>query len=285
MHNHLFCFGFGYSAQHLVKILIAQNNNWEISGTKRIVSEQEKDIQTICLNKFSLDLTIPLNTTHILISIPPIESQDIVLQNFLPQLTALPNLKWIGYISSTGVYGNHQGRIVSELSVTTPSNLRNQTRLITEQAWLRLFQIHNLPIVIFRASGIYGHKRNILLRIKSDKKVKIINDQDILFSRIHIEDMVNIIFASMQKITPEEIFNIADDYPCAHSEVVAYACNLLGITAPPEVNIEDKEMSEMMKEFYQDSKKVSNAKVKEFFNFKLRYPSYREGLLELLLSL
>jgi hypothetical protein len=89
----------------------------------------------------------------------------------------------------------------------------------------------------------------------------------------------------MQKITPEEIFNIADDYPCAHSEVVAYACNLLGITAPPEVNIEDKEMSEMMKEFYQDSKKVSNAKVKEFFNFKLRYPSYREGLLELLLSL
>jgi len=150
------------------------------------------------------------------------------------------------------------------------------SRLEAEKSWLSLKINKNLPVQIFRLSGIYSNQSNILVRLKSGN-VKLINKKNNFFSRIHVEDIANILFKSLSNFKSGEIYNISDDKPSSSEEVTLYAVKLLDMDRPKMIEVEDTE-SEMLKNFYKDSKKVSNQKMKNFFNYNLKFPTYIKGL-------
>ncbi|MDB9706042.1 oxidoreductase, partial [Pelagibacteraceae bacterium] len=184
--------------------------------------------------------------------------------------------KWITYLSATSVYGNHDGGWVDENSETKPTSPSGVERLKAEKKWIEVANKFDLPFQIFRLSGIYSNQYNILTRLKSGK-AKIINKKDHFFSRIHVEDIANILSNSLTQIKKNEVYNISDDRPASAEEVTMYGIKLLGVDKPKTIEINEIE-SEMLKGFYRDSKKVDNKKMKEIFNYKLKYPTYVEGL-------
>ena len=185
-------------------------------------------------------------------------------------------IKWITYLSATSVYGNHNGDWVNENSKTNPTSANGIARLNAEKSWLDLTEKQNLPLQILRLSGIYSNQNNILARLKTGN-VKIIDKKNQFFSRIHVEDITNVLFKSLQKFKSKEIYNVSDDKPTTSEEIILYGSKLLNIEKPKVVDLSTIE-SEMVKNFYKDSKKVNNKKMKEFFNYKLMYPTYLEGL-------
>ena len=272
---HLFCFGLGYTARHLVEKL---SNNpteiWQFSGTSRTNSSLA-NINTYIFDDLHY---LPTNITHILISIPPKDNGDLVIEKFAKHLPKLKNLKWIGYLSTTGVYGDCKGNWVEETSPLNPSNQFAKNRVSAEKQWLALIQEHNIPLHIFRLSGIYGEEgRNPLEKIVQ-AHVDIIYKPNQYFSRIHVADIVNILSRSMQNPSPGEIFNLADDLPSPPDEVLQYAYKLLGKTPPEAILHEQATLSEMGKAFYAESRRVKNDKVKAFYGLNLQYPTYKEGL-------
>jgi nucleoside-diphosphate-sugar epimerase len=210
------------------------------------------------------------NVTHILISTPP-EVERVIIKNYLTTLRNNKNLQWVGYLSSTSVYGDHKGDWVEEISNLQPTSEMGLKRMEAEQLLLN----SNLPVRIFRLAGIYSLERNIFSRLKK-KEVKIINKKDQIFSRIHVEDIAQVLFSSFSKSKNKDIFNVSDDAPCAYKEVVQYAAALLQVEMPKEINFEDLENSKM-KDFYRDRKKVQNSKIKSM-GVKLKYPTFKEGL-------
>ncbi len=212
---------------------------------------------------------------HILVSIPPINGEDIVIKNFSNVLKN-SKIKWITYLSATSVYGDHKGNWVNELSQTKPTSFNGSERLKVEQEWLNLANKKKLPFQIFRLSGIYSDKYNAIQRLKSGT-ANIIKKNNHYFSRIHVDDIANILFKSLSIFKSNEIYNVSDDKPASSEEVMMYAVKILNIKAP-KIILEDQIENEMLKNFYQDSKKVSNKKMKKFFNYKLKFPSYIEGL-------
>ena len=212
---------------------------------------------------------------HILISIAPVNGEDIVIKNFKERFKD-KKFRWITYLSATSVYGDHGGEWVDETSKTNPTSTNGIARLKAEKFWIKLAQKNNLPLQIFRLSGIYSNKYNVLKRLKTEE-VKIINKKNHFFSRIHVEDIANALFKSLDNFKKGEIYNISDDKPASNKEVIMYAIKLLGVNEPPTIETSEIE-SEMLKNFYKDSKKVSNKKMKNFFNFELKYPTYIEGL-------
>ncbi len=261
----LFCFGLGYTAKH-VKTFFPH-----MVGTSRTQKQDNILLQDTRSVQKHLE-----KATHVLISIPPINGKDIVVENYLKALKKPHNLKWVGYLSATSVYGDHQGKWVDEKSTCCPTTQRAKDRLAIESKWLQ----SGLPIHIFRLAGIYGKGRSVFERLRS-KEIKRIDKPGHLFSRIHVEDIAHILKASMLTPTPGEIFNIADDLPAESKELIEYACTLLKQDLPPLVPFEEAQLSEMTQEFYQDNKKVLNKKVKDFFGLELKYPTYKKGLLSL----
>ena len=227
-------------------------------------------------SKFDLSLIKSLEQSdHILISIPPINEEDIILKYF-KEIFKSKKSKWITYLSATSVYGNHNGNWVDETSDTKPKSSNGIARLEAEKLWIELAKKYNLQLQIFRLSGIYSNQYNVLKRLKTGE-VKIINKKNHFFSRIHVEDIANALFKSLDNFKKGEIYNISDDKPASNKEVIMYAIKLLGVNEPPTIETSEIE-SEMLKNFYKDSKKVSNKKMKNFFNFELKYPTYIEGL-------
>jgi nucleoside-diphosphate-sugar epimerase len=279
MKNHLFCFGWGYTAQALIKeIHASSSDSWLFSGTKRVLTTPQSEItKLIEFDKLTL---IPQNVTHILISIPPNLDGDIVFDRFANHFLKLPKLKWVGYFSSSGVYGDHQGGWVDESTPTSPSNLRAASRLKAEIQWLSLFNKYKIPIHIFRLTAIYGYTRSEIEKILTGK-FQIITKPNHYFSRIHVNDIVQILIQSFVTPTPGEIYNLSDDYPCPQAKVTEYACNLLKIPSPSPVSFQDAELSEMAKSFYLESRKVNNEKVKKILKVKLKFPTYKAGLEEI----
>lgn len=270
--NHLFCFGLGYCAQYLAAAL--QGQDWQFSATTR---SSFSKILGVDMHLFDNMVYLPHNITHMLISIPPAEEGDIVLNNFKKHILHLKELKWIGYLSSTGVYGDCHGAWVDEQSKINGDNPFAKKRIVAEEQWLSLHQEFQLPVHIFRLSGIYGHGRNPIEKIISGQG-QIIKKPGQIFSRIHVEDIVQILLQSMKVPTPNEVFNMADDHPVSAEEVMLYAYELLKIEPPKPVTLEQSDLSEMAKRFYMESRKVKNNKIKQMFGIKLRYPTYKEGL-------
>ena len=275
----IFCFGFGQVAKNFIKKLIIEKYNINLSVTSR--SETSKkffkgiNYNSYLFNseKFDQNLVVKLKEAdHILVSIPPEKQEDLVVKNFSKFLES-SKVKWITYLSATSVYGDHKGKWVNENSKTNPISNKGVARLKAENSWIFLGKKNKLPVQIFRLSGIYSNEKNILVRLKSGD-VKLINKKNHYFSRIHVDDIANILFKSLFKFKKGEIYNISDDKPSSFSEVALFGAKILNIE-----NIEVGEIkNEMLMDFYKDSKKVSNEKVKKFFNYKLKFPSYIEGL-------
>lgn len=278
----VFCFGFGQVAKHFVKKIISQNLTLELSVTSRQETHQEvfEEINFTSYefenDKFDENINFKIKEAdYILVSIPPISGEDIVIKNFKDPLKNT-NAKWITYLSATSVYGDHNGEWVNEKSETKPSTLNGKNRLKAENDWRVFSKENNLPLQIFRLSGIYSKKNNILKRLKTGQ-AKIIKKEKHFFSRIHVEDIANILFISLKKFKTNEIFNISDDQPASQEEVAVYGALLLKMNKPNPLKIEDLEEG-MLKDFYKESKKVDNKKIKNFFNYQFIYPSYKEGL-------
>lgn len=277
----LFCFGFGQVARNFVKKLISENIELKLSFTSRkSKNEIDKSFKGNFFKFdgefFEKDLIKNLKSAdHILISIPPVNREDLVINNFSRYLSQIKP-KWITYLSATSVYGNHNGAWVDEKSETNPTSENGIQRLVAENLWLSTCKKFNLPIQIFRLSGIYSNTNNILQRLKLGT-AKIIKKENHFFSRIHVDDIANILFNSLKNFKSEEIYNISDDKPSSSEEVTVYAAKLLKLNIPGEIKIEDID-SKMLQNFYKDSKKVSNSKMKNFFNYNLKYSSYIEGL-------
>ncbi|MDA9687829.1 NAD-dependent epimerase/dehydratase family protein, partial [Candidatus Pelagibacter sp.] len=212
---------------------------------------------------------------YILVSIPPVKGTDIVIKNFSKTLKNC-KAKWITYLSATSVYGNHNGEWVDENSITKPTSPNGIARLAAERLWLSLSAEKSPSVQIFRLSGIYSSKRNVLVRLKSGT-INLINKQNHFFSRIHVEDIAEILLKSLSSFKSGEIYNISDDKPTSSEEVTLYGIKLLNIDKPKMINVKDIE-SVMLKNFYKDSKKISNKKMKDFFNYSLKFPTYAEGL-------
>jgi nucleoside-diphosphate-sugar epimerase len=276
--NHLLCFGFGFSAEHLARLL--DPALWRITGTSRS-DEGVAAIDALGLEgiKFENLKSIPPSVTHILSSVPPDKEGDPVLRQFSSSLERhARNLSWAAYLSTTGVYGDRAGALIDETAELRPNGERGQRRVDAEKAWAA---IPNLPLHIFRLPGIYGPGRNQLESVRDGSARRIIK-QGQIFSRIHVEDIAGILKASIEKPNPGQVYNVADDEPCPPQDVVAYACELLGVPPPPEIPFEQAELSPMARSFYADSKRVSNAKIKNELGYVLKYPNYRVGLKALL---
>jgi nucleoside-diphosphate-sugar epimerase len=282
--NHLLCFGFGFSARTLAARL--DRRVWKISATSRdqegIVEIEAQGFHGL---PFDSTLRIAPDITHLLVSAPPDENGDPVLRLFQAQLQKLSKqLKWVGYLSTTGVYGDRGGDWVDEDSPLEPETARGHRRLAAERSWLRLHNDFGVPVHLFRLAGIYGPGRNQLLNVRNGSAKRIIKPGQI-FSRIHVEDIVGVLAASIAKPNPGRAYNVCDDEPCPPQNVVEFAADLLGQPLPPEIPFEDANLSPMAKSFYADSKRVSNRRIKTELSYKLIYPNYRDGLRALLPTL
>ncbi|NIQ04117.1 MAG: NAD-dependent epimerase/dehydratase family protein [Nitrospinaceae bacterium] len=215
-------------------------------------------------------------------TIPPQKSGgDVVLKNFERVLVEGSHLKWVGYLSTTGVYGNRNGDWVDERSEVRPEWAHQKRRAAVESQWLALHREHGIPVHIFRLAGIYGPGRNLLQRVRQGA-VRRIDCPGLVFNRVHVDDVVQVLTASMADPHPGTIYNVSDDRPASPLEAVEFACRLLQVPAPPLVSLDDAGLSEMARSFYLTHKRVRNSKIKEELGVTLRYPDYQSGLRSLL---
>jgi nucleoside-diphosphate-sugar epimerase len=273
-----FIFGLGYVGQHFGRALMAEG--WRVKGTTR-TQGQAQNLKSQGFKAFVWDGTSPLpkkyleSITHILVTIPPNEKGDVVLQH---HHFSTASIRWVGYVSSTSVYGDHQGDWVTENSPLKPTSLRGCLRLLAETQWLeRKAKDPAFPLHIFRLSGIYGPGRSVLETIRS-ASARRIDKPEHVFSRIHIHDIISVLRSSVAHPQPGEIYNLADDAPAATSDVIVYGCGLLNMAVPPLIPFEEASLPQGLQEFYSENKRVSNHKIKESLGIHLHYPTYREGL-------
>ena len=280
MTRRLFCFGLGYTALALARQLTAEG--WRIAGTTRATDKYARladegfDIYGFARDRPLEDPAAALaGTTHVLSSIVPDEVGDPVLAHHLADLRRCAALEWIGYLSTTGVYGDRDGAWVDEADAVAPTMPRTRRRVAAEGHWLA----SGLPAHIFRLAGIYGPGpgRNALDAVRTGTARRIVKPGQV-FGRVHVDDIVQVLRASMARSNPGAIYNVADDEPAPPQDVITFACELLGVAPPPEVPYEQAELSPMARSFYADNRRVDNARIKRELGVKLQYPTYRAGL-------
>ena len=282
----LFCFGYGFSASALGKLL--DPAGWSLAGTCR-TPEGCRALADAGVDAVPFSREVPLadparslaGTTHILLSIPPDADGDPALDRHGTDIVAIEGLEWIGYLSTTGVYGDTDGAWVDENAPLAPTGARGKRRLEAERSWLALGAEHGLAVHVFRLAGIYGPGRNALATVRRGEAKRIAKPGQI-FSRIHVADIAQVLAASIAKPHAGAIYNVCDDEPAPAADVVAHACTLLGVVPPPLTPLEDADLSPMARSFYADSRRVSNARIKAELGVTLRYPNYRAGLAALL---
>ena len=271
--NNLFCFGFGYSAAHLAAALPA---DWQVAGTVR---HEDGRANTHIFGE-AIDFS---SITHLLVSIPPEEAGDPALLRYHAALMAAPALRWVGYLSTTGVYGDHGGGRVDEATPLAPTSQRARRRAQAERNWLDFGAEKGVTAQVFRLAGIYGPGRSVLDDIRAGTARRIVKPGQ-MFSRIHVEDIAGVLLAAMAGESRAPIFNVCDDEPAAPADVVAYGCGLLGVEPPPEIAFDKAELSPMALTFWRDNKRVDNGLMKRELGIGLRYPTYREGLASIALT-
>ena len=278
----LFCFGLGYCARQLARTLLAEG--WSVAGTCRTPKRQATlQARGITAHLFSSDRGLDAfeatldGVTHVLHSIPPDADGDAVLRLHGVALAQLPRLQWFGYLSTTGVYGDRGGDWVDEESELRPSGERGRRRATAEAGWGALVSVGYFPLHIFRLAGIYGPRRNPLDSLRDGSARRVIKPGQV-FSRIHVDDIVQVLRASMARPFPGAVYNVCDDEAAPPWEVTEYAAELLGVAPPPAVPFEQAQLSEMARSFYDDNKRVRNDRIKSELGVQLKYPSYRDGL-------
>ena len=214
----------------------------------------------------------------ILVSVPPDLAlpapHDPVLAAFAEAIRQAPKLRWLGYLSTIGVYGDHHGAWVDEETPPRPVSRRSRERLVTEEAWLGLGAV---PVHVFRIAGIYGPGRSAFDKLAAGKAQRIVKPGQV-FNRAHVEDIATILDASLAKPRPGAIYNVTDDEPSPPQDVIVEAARLAGIEPPPEIPYDEAGMSPMAASFWGETKRVSNRLIREELGVSLAYPTYREGL-------
>ena len=267
----LFCFGLGQTVKNLISELKKKN----FHNISLISRSHCKDVENYYkINEGYIDKEIikeVIESTHILISLPP-PYENFVLKNFKNIINESKNLKWLGYLSSTSVYGNHDGKWVDENSITKPQTTLGKKRLSAEKNLLKLKKLR-----IFRLSGIYSKKNNVFNRINNNQ-IRVIKGKDNYFSRIYIDDIIETLIKSFENLKDNQIYNVCDDLPTKYVDVIKYACQLLNKDYNfPEIEFNQIE-NKILSEFYKDNKRVSNKKIKESLGVKLKFPTYKHGL-------
>lgn len=279
----LFCFGYGYSCDYLGHTL-SEQGSWMVAGTTRDPQKRDKlRARGIDAYLFDYEHTLPdpllalKDTTHLLISTPPGDEGDPAFLIHAQDILRIPTIQWIGYLSTTGVYGDRSGGWVDESSELRPSSQRGSRRAKAEEQWLSLFSQNKLPVHVFRLAGIYGPGRSALDSIRAGVASRI-EKPGHAFSRIHVEDIVQVLMASMNAPSPGNAYNVCDDYAAPSHEVIAYACGLLGRPVPPLTPFETADLSPMARSFYTDNKRVRNDRIKSELGVDLKYKTFESGL-------
>lgn len=276
----LLSFGHGFSARALARRLVPQG--WRVIGTTRSAEKAEalRDEGVEGVVWPGSDLSEALGAaTHLLTSVSPGEDGDPVLNALGSDIAAIAGrLEWAGYLSTTGVYGDHEGDWVDEDSPLEPSTERGQKRVVAEAAWRA---IPGLPLHIFRLAGIYGPGRGPFEKVRRGTARRIIK-QGQVFSRTHVEDIAQVLEASINRPNPGAAYNVCDDDPAPPQDVIGYAAELLGLPLPPAVDFEEADMTPMARSFYAESKRVENRRIKDELGVVLKYPDYKAGLEALL---
>jgi nucleoside-diphosphate-sugar epimerase len=278
--NHLFCFGLGYSATPLAAQLLGEG--WAVSGTTRDEEKKAKlEATGITTHIFTRETPLPKGAldgvTHILCSIAPDDAGDPMLDMHGDDIAALKSLVWAGLLSTTGVYGDRDGGEVDEGSELSPTNARAEARVAQDKMWKQYGADHGVAVHVLRLAGIYGPGRNPLTRAKAGHASCIVKP-GLVLGRIHLDDIMGAVRASMAKPNPGGTYNVTDDMPVPPQDITTYACELLGIEPPDEVPFENAEMSPLMREFYTDCKRVSNLRLKDELGYTLKFPDYKSGL-------
>jgi nucleoside-diphosphate-sugar epimerase len=274
-------FGLGYSATFIAADQIGRGA--QISATVRTAEKAARLTRTNqSVRVFSSDFADPQIAADIadcdalLVSVPPDEAGDPVLTAFSAAIAAAPRLRWIGYLSTIGVYGDHGGGWIDEATPATPGERRSQHRARAEQAWLALGET-GVPVHLFRIAGIYGPGRNQLVQLAQGTARRIVKPGQV-FNRIHVADIAQIVDASLRRPRAGAIYNLADNEPAPAQDVVAYAAALLGLTPPPEIPLDEAALGPMARSFYNENKRAGNRLLGSELGVTLQYPTYREGL-------
>ncbi|MBR2535579.1 MAG: SDR family oxidoreductase [Hyphomicrobium sp.] len=280
--THLFCFGLGYSAAYLADDLIARG--WHVAGTStRAIGSARLQARGFDGLVFDGRTHTPevaealQSATHILLSIPPDAGGDPALRVFGEDIASAPNIGWIGYLSTVGVYGDANGGWVDEDTPAQPLSDRGQRRLAAETAWRAFGKRTGKAVMVFRLPGIYGPGRSTLDDLRGGEARRIIKPEQV-FNRIHVADIAASIAAGIAAPRADRVYNVTDDEPGPPQDVVAFGAELLGMPVPPGLDFATTELTPMARSFYSESKRVSNARLHQELGVKLKYPTYREGL-------
>ncbi|MES0880452.1 SDR family oxidoreductase [Roseibium sp. SCP14] len=276
----LFIFGVGFSSTAIVKE-VQGRFDW-IGGTTRSVDKLES-LKELGVEAFLFDgqnegegISEALKSaTHILISIGPNDTGDPVLNQHAQDIAAAKP-EWIGYLSTVGVYGNHDGAWVDEDTLCKPVSKRSVQRVAAEEAWQSIAETNGFPLHIFRLSGIYGPGRNAFENFRKGTARRLVKPGQV-FNRIHVADIAGAVSAAMSQPS-NRIFNVTDDEPAPPQDVVAFAADLLNVTPPPEIPFETADLTPMARSFYGENKRVSNRRMKDELGYSFRYPNYRVAL-------
>ncbi len=278
----LFIFGFGFSGRTIAERRAARGD--QVAGTVRTKDKARAlaaaGLPARVFGPDGRDGVIETDlaaSEALLISVPPGSSGDPVLAAYAKQIAAAPNLRWIGYLSTIGVYGNHQGAWVDEQTPTAPTNVRSRERAEAEQAWLAFGAANNIAVHVFRLAGIYGPGQSQLVQLARGTARRIVKPGQV-FNRIHVEDIARVVDASLERPRAGAIYNVTDNEPAPPQDVVTFAASLCGVEPPPEISLDDAGLTEMGRSFYAESKRVRNDLLRNELGVTLAYPTYHEGL-------
>lgn len=285
----LFIFGLGYTALHLADRL--RGMGWSLAGTVR-GQDKADALRAHGIDAFTFDRGKPLadvaaaldGVTYILSSVPPDTDGDAVLDHHGADIAArAATLRWVGYLSTTGVYGDTGGAWVDEESPLKATGPRGQRRVAAEAGWMALHRQAGLPVHLFRLPGIYGPGRSAIDAVRGGTARRI-DKPDQVFCRIHVGDIAGAIIASMAAPQPGTAYNVVDDEPAPAAQVVEHAAALLGVEPPPLEPFDPATISAMAASFYADNRRVRNDRLKSWLQYRLIHPTYREGLAAQLLA-
>jgi len=280
---HLLSFGHGFSARALARSLLWRG--WNVTGTTRsmekVATLAAEGVTSVLWPGGDLRPHIA-EATHVLVSVPPSAGGDPVLAEWRGILTEqAQRIEWLGYLSTTGVYGDRHGGWVDETDPLAPTTGRGRARVRAETAWREFASESGLPLHIFRLAGIYGPGRGPLAKLRTGKARRIIKPGQV-FSRIHVDDIARVLLASIDRPNSGAVYNVCDDLPVPPQVVIAHAAGLLGMVPPSDEDFATADMTPVARGFYAESKRVRNRRIKDELGVKLKYPTYREGLAALL---
>jgi nucleoside-diphosphate-sugar epimerase len=283
-----FFFGLGFSSQASAGAMLAGGAE-AVGGTVR-TPEKAVKLRAAGMEAVLFDGTGPgadvsaalISATHVIQSIAPDEKGDPVLRHFRDDLLAAPDLAWLCYYSTVGVYGDFGGDWIDETAPLVPRNMRSDWRVAAEQEWRDLAAERGLPLTILRLAGIYGPGRSTFDKLRAGTARRVIKPGQV-FNRIHVADIARVTALAAQARL-DGTFNLADDEPAPPQDVIEHAAKMIGTPVPPDLPYETAEMTPMQRSFYRDNKRVSNRAIKEALGIELLYPEYRAGFAQILES-